>query len=250
MRGTCDHPSAGRTVADTSSVTVPACPVTDNAPESELVAPMPRITEATVAAHRAAQLTRLMDAAHEIAEEGGAEAVTLASVAQRAGLARSSMYGYFASRDDLIVAVCEGAVVTWCDTIVRSMTAEADPERQLRSYVEAQLAAAADTRHESAMLLLRSGVSAEGLERIKAAHAPLRAALLDTLVRMRLAEPQRGRVRAGRGHRGLRADPERQHADRRHPRHVPVRRCRPARSRPRQLAREVVMWRRRARFSR
>ena len=41
------------------------------------------------------------------------------------------------------------------------------------------------------MLLLRSGVSAEGLERIKAAHAPLRAALLDTLVRMRLAEPQR-----------------------------------------------------------
>jgi AcrR family transcriptional regulator len=132
-----------------------------------------------------------MDAAHEIAEEGGAEAVTLASVAQRAGLARSSMYGYFASRDDLIVAVCEDAVVTWCDTIVRSMTAEADPERQLRSYVEAQLAAAADTRHESAMLLLRSGVSAEGLERIKAAHAPLRAALLDTLVRMRLAEPQR-----------------------------------------------------------
>ncbi|HAN33887.1 MAG: TetR/AcrR family transcriptional regulator [Ilumatobacteraceae bacterium] len=152
---------------------------------------MPRITEATVAAHRVAQLTRLMDAAHEIAEEGGAEAVTLASVAQRAGLARSSMYGYFASRDDLIVAVCEDAVVTWCDTIVRSMTAEADPERQLRSYVEAQLAAAADTRHESAMLLLRSGVSAEGLERIKAAHAPLRAALLDTLVRMRLAEPQR-----------------------------------------------------------
>ena len=36
MRGTCDHPSAGRTVADTSSVTVPACPVTDNAAESEL----------------------------------------------------------------------------------------------------------------------------------------------------------------------------------------------------------------------
>ena len=33
---------------------------------------MPRITEATVAAHRVAQLTRLMDAAHEIAEEGGA----------------------------------------------------------------------------------------------------------------------------------------------------------------------------------
>ena len=63
---------------------------------------MPRITEATVAAHRAAQLTRLIDAAYEIAAEEGAEAVTLASVATRAGLARSSLYGYFGSRDELI----------------------------------------------------------------------------------------------------------------------------------------------------
>ena len=152
---------------------------------------MPRITEPTVAAHRAAQLTRLMNAAYDIAKDDGAEAVTLAAVAKRAGLSRSSLYGYFASRDDLIVAVCEDAVATWCATIIHSMTAEADPERQLRSYVEAQLGAAADTRHELAMLLLQSGVSAEGFDRIRAAHAPLRAALLDTLVGMRLAEPER-----------------------------------------------------------
>jgi len=152
---------------------------------------MPRITEPTVAAHRAAQLTRLKNAAYEIAEEDGAEAVTMAAVAKRAGLSRSSLYGYFASRDDLIAAVCEDAVVVWCLTIIHSMTAEADPERQLRSYVEAQLGAAADTRHEMAMLLLQSGVSAEGLDRVRAAHAPLRRALLDTLVGMHLAEPER-----------------------------------------------------------
>src|SRR5581483_2825927 len=100
---------------------------------------------------------RLMSAALAIVEEEGAESVTLAAVAKRAGLSRSSIYGYFASRDDLIVAVCE-------DAVTRSMTAEADPERQLREYVEAQLGAAADTRHELAMLLLQSGVSAEGFE--------------------------------------------------------------------------------------
>lgn len=152
---------------------------------------MPRITEPTVAAHRAAQRARLMSAAFEIVVDDGAEAVTLAAVAKRAGLSRSSLYGYFASRDDLIVAVCEDAVVTWCDTIIRSMTAEANPEGQLREYVEAQLGAAADTRHELAMLLLQSGVSAEGFERIRDAHAPLRKALLDTLVGMRLAAPER-----------------------------------------------------------
>lgn len=152
---------------------------------------MPRITEPTVAAHRAAQLARLVSAALAIVEEDGAEAVTLAAVAKRAGLSRSSLYGYFASRDDLIVAVCEDAVTSWCDRIIRSMTAETDPERRLREYVDAQLRAAADTRHELAMLLLQSGVSTEGFERIRAAHAPLREALLETLVRMRLAAPER-----------------------------------------------------------
>ena len=152
---------------------------------------MPRITEPTVAAHRAMQLARLTDAAYQIVETDGADAVTLTAVAKRAGLSRSTLYGYFASRDDLIVAVCEDAVVTWCDTIIRSMTAQADPEGQLREYVEAQLGAAADTRHELAMLLLQSGVSAAGLARIRDAHAPLRTALMDTLRRMRLAEPER-----------------------------------------------------------
>jgi AcrR family transcriptional regulator len=152
---------------------------------------VPRITEPTVAAHRAAQLARLIGAALGIVEEEGAEAVTLAAVAKRAGLSRSSMYGYFASRDDLIVAVCEDVVVTWCDKIIRSMRAAADPDLQLREYVAAQLGAAADTRHELAMLLMQSGVSADGVERIRAAHAPLRGVLLDTLVGMHLAAPER-----------------------------------------------------------
>jgi AcrR family transcriptional regulator len=152
---------------------------------------MPRITEPTVAAHRAMQLARLTDAVYELVEQDGAEAVTLAAVAKRAGLSRSSVYGYFCSRDDLIVAVCVDAVASRCDTIISSMTAHADPERQLREYVDAQLRAAADTRHKLAMLLLQAGVSAEGFERIRDAHAPLRAALLNTLSRMHLAEPER-----------------------------------------------------------
>jgi hypothetical protein len=89
------------------------------------------------------------------------------------------------------VAVCEDAVVTWCDTIVRSMTSAGDPERRLREYVEAQLGAASDTRHELAMMLLKSGVSAEGVQRIREAHAPLRSALTDTLVDMGLVAPER-----------------------------------------------------------
>lgn len=71
------------------------------------------------------------------------------------------------------------------------MTVEADREHQLRAYVEAQLGAAADIRHGLALQLLQSGISAEGYERIRSAHGPLRAALLDTLNGMRLAEPER-----------------------------------------------------------
>ena len=62
----------------------------------------------------AAQLTRLVEATYEIVEAEGADAVTLAAVAKRAGLSRSSLYGYFASHDNLIVGVCEDAIGTWC----------------------------------------------------------------------------------------------------------------------------------------
>lgn len=56
------------------------------------------------AGERRRQLVRI---ASDLIEEGGADAVTLPRVAERAGCARTLVYHYFASREELLVAVLQ-----------------------------------------------------------------------------------------------------------------------------------------------
>jgi AcrR family transcriptional regulator len=62
----------------------------------------PKIQAATVVEQRQMRQRQLIDAALSIALESGAANITVAAVAKRAGLARSSMYEYFSSSADLI----------------------------------------------------------------------------------------------------------------------------------------------------
>ncbi|MEJ0014081.1 MAG: TetR/AcrR family transcriptional regulator [Actinomycetota bacterium] len=63
---------------------------------------MPKIQAPTVALHRELRRQQLIDAAMELALANGAQSITVASVAAKAGLARSSIYEYFASSADLV----------------------------------------------------------------------------------------------------------------------------------------------------
>ena len=58
---------------------------------------MPRISTATLAEHREWRRQQLIAAATAIALEAGGSAVTVAAVAERAGLSRTSVYEYFGS---------------------------------------------------------------------------------------------------------------------------------------------------------
>ena len=71
---------------------------------------LPARTATTVAgrplsATQAATRRRLLDAARELASEGGYEAVTMRAVAERAGVSPPTAYQYFASRDHVLVGV-------------------------------------------------------------------------------------------------------------------------------------------------
>ena len=65
---------------------------------------MPRISEPTVAEHRAVRERALLDAAHELLMETG-KPPALAQVAQRVGMSRTSIYQYFASQSVLLRAM-------------------------------------------------------------------------------------------------------------------------------------------------
>ena len=99
---------------------------------------MPRIQAPTVAEHRARQRRAILDAARaHLAEEGAAP--SLAQVGARAGLARSSVYEYFDSRDDLLAAVVADVFPDWADKVIGSIQAAPAPGEQVWAYVEANM---------------------------------------------------------------------------------------------------------------
>src|ERR1044071_5681440 len=75
--------------------------------------PMPRIDAPTVAEHRANQERALLDAARAVLLAHGPQAVTPATVGAAAGLARSSVYKYFRSGDEILSRIVADALAEW-----------------------------------------------------------------------------------------------------------------------------------------
>ena len=70
---------------------------------------MPKIEAPTVAEHRANQERALLDAARELLLAGGRAAITPAAVGAAAGLARSSVYKYFSSGEEILTRIATEA---------------------------------------------------------------------------------------------------------------------------------------------
>ena len=100
---------------------------------------MPRINAATVAEHRARQRRAVLDAARDLLAETG-QAPSLADVGARAGLARSSVYEYARSRDDLLAAVVADVLPSWAQRIQDAMAQAPTPGARVWAYVEANVA--------------------------------------------------------------------------------------------------------------
>ncbi|MGH3388298.1 MAG: TetR/AcrR family transcriptional regulator [Actinomadura sp.] len=66
-----------------------------------------------------ARRIRLIEAARELADEGGYAAVTMHDVADRAGVARATVYRYFISKDHLLTEVA----AAWARTVTADVAA-------------------------------------------------------------------------------------------------------------------------------
>jgi len=83
----------------------------------------------TLTKDQQARRTRLIDAARRLALEGGYAAVTMHDVADRAGVARATVYRYFATKDHLLTEVA----ALWAEQITSdtsaALTGETPAER-------------------------------------------------------------------------------------------------------------------------
>ncbi|GAA4484993.1 TetR/AcrR family transcriptional regulator [Rhodococcus olei] len=144
---------------------------------------MPRISAPTVAEHRAAQRRALLDAAREVLAEGTPEIPGFAEVAARAGLARSSIYQYFKSRQHLLDALIEDSFPRWSRRVEEEMAAAGPPDRRVLAYVRANLDLVAEGEHAIASAIASIApserINEAGAEMHRQLSAPLIAALSD-----------------------------------------------------------------------
>ena len=142
---------------------------------------MPKISAPTVAEHRARQLAALLDAARKLLEEQGYPGLTFGALADRTGLARPTVYEYFGSTDDLLVALCEREIGRHAELVRSRLAGASSPRERVAAFVRAQL----DLAVEEPRLVAPPGaeipVGTQARARIRELHQRLASTLTEAL---------------------------------------------------------------------
>ncbi|MFF4751785.1 TetR/AcrR family transcriptional regulator [Streptomyces sp. NPDC002514] len=140
--------------------------------------------------HRSMQRAALLDAARSLLSEGGTEALTFPALAERTGLARSSVYEYFRSRAAVVEELCEVDFPVWAAEVAAAMERADSAEDKVEAYVRRQLALVGDRRHRAVVAISASELDAGAREKIRAAHGGLVAMIVEALEELGHAQPR------------------------------------------------------------
>ncbi|MER7999666.1 MULTISPECIES: TetR/AcrR family transcriptional regulator [unclassified Streptomyces] len=143
-----------------------------------------------MAEHRTMQRGALLDAARSLLSEGGTEALTFPALAERTGLARSSVYEYFRSRAAVVEELCAVDFPVWAAEVEAAMARVDSPEAKIEAYVRRQLALVGDRRHRAVVAISASELDAAAREKIRAAHGGLIALIVEALGHLGHEQPR------------------------------------------------------------
>ena len=149
---------------------------------------MPRISTATLAQHRDWRRHQLITAASAIALEEGGRAITVAAVAERAGLSRTSVYEYFGSSAELVADLVIEELAHFSQALRESTEDSPDPYQAVRNWIDAALRYIADGRHLLAKALSATSMPKDRAHEIAAAHRALLAPLQSALSQIGVAD--------------------------------------------------------------
>ena len=134
----------------------------------------------------------LLDAARSLLSEGGTEALTFPALAERTGLARSSVYEYFRSRAAVVEELCAVDFPVWAAEVEAAMAGAATPEGKVEAYVRKQLGLVGDRRHRAVVAISVSELDDGAREKIRAAHGGLVAMIVEALGDLGQEQPRLG----------------------------------------------------------
>ncbi|WP_137995046.1 TetR/AcrR family transcriptional regulator [Streptomyces vilmorinianum] len=145
-----------------------------------------------MAEHRTMQRGALLDAARSLLSEGGTEALTFPALAERTGLARSSVYEYFRSRAAVVEELCAVDFPVWAAEVEAAMAQADTAEGKVEAYVRKQLELVGDRRHRAVVAISASELDNGAREKIRAAHGGLVAMIVEALADLGQAQPRLG----------------------------------------------------------
>lgn len=143
-----------------------------------------------MAEHRTMQRRALLDAARSLLSEGGTEALTFPALAERTGLARSSVYEYFRSRAAVVEELCAVDFPVWAAEVEAAMQAADSAEGRIEAYVRSQLILVGDRRHRAVAAISAGELDPGAREKIRAAHGGLVAMVVAALSDLGHSEPR------------------------------------------------------------
>ncbi|WP_336322826.1 helix-turn-helix domain-containing protein [Streptomyces lavendofoliae] len=143
-----------------------------------------------MAEHRTMQRGALLDAARSLLSEGGTEALTFPALAERTGLARSSVYEYFRSRAAVVEELCAVDFPVWAAEVEAAMERAATPEGKVEAYVRTQLDLVGDRRHRAVVAISAGELDDGAREKIRAAHGGLVAMIVEALADLGQEQPR------------------------------------------------------------
>ncbi|MEU8784528.1 helix-turn-helix domain-containing protein [Streptomyces sp. NPDC048637] len=132
----------------------------------------------------------LLDAARTLLSEGGTEALTFPALAERTGLARSSVYEYFRSRAAVVEELCAVDFPVWAAEVEAAMQRVDTPEDKVEAYVRRQLALVGDRRHRAVVAISAGELDSGAREKIRAAHGGLIAMIVEALATLGHEQPR------------------------------------------------------------
>ena len=155
---------------------------------------MPRIETETLAQHRDWRRNQLIDAAASIAMESGGSAVTVAAVAQRAGLSRTSVYEYFGSGSELVADLVIDELKNFGETLNIAVSECLDPQCVVTCWIKGALEYIAGGRHLLAKALNATAMPQSRSQQIGMAHRALMAPLVKAVTDLGVKDSQRALV--------------------------------------------------------
>lgn len=127
---------------------------------------MPKIIGSSLAEHRQNVRDRLFGALSELMDERGFDSISLANIAAKAKVGRTSVYNHFPDKEALLIGFIEHETSSFVSELHEAIAQADDPETQLRTYVRQQVLLKR-TYHLAPGPDLRSIVSRSTLQRLR-----------------------------------------------------------------------------------